>query len=68
MPVLALALGPVGTIARYVRSSLLDALHQDYVRTAWAKGGNYFRVVVGHALAQLVDSPDHRAGPHWARS
>lgn len=50
MPVIALAVGPIGTIARYVRSSLLDALKQDYVRTAWAKGGNYYRVVVGHAL------------------
>lgn len=50
MPVLALAVGPIGTIARYIRSSLLDALNQDYIRTAWAKGGNYFRVVVGHAL------------------
>ncbi len=50
MPVISLALAPIGTIARYVRSSLLDALKQDYIRTAWAKGGNYFRVVVGHAL------------------
>lgn len=50
MPTIALALGPIGTIARYVRTSLLDALKQDYVRTAWAKGGNYFKVVVGHAL------------------
>ena len=50
LPVLALALIPISTIARYVRTSLIEQLEQDYVRTAWAKGGSMRQVVFGHAL------------------
>jgi peptide/nickel transport system permease protein len=38
MPAAALSTIPLATIARMTRSSMLDVLGQDYVRTAWAKG------------------------------
>jgi peptide/nickel transport system permease protein len=50
MPVLALALGPIASIARYARASLVTTLNQDYIRTAYAKGGHDRAVIVGHAL------------------
>jgi len=50
LPVAALALMPLGNIARYMRSSMVTTLGEDYIRTAWAKGGRPWSVVVGHAL------------------
>lgn len=50
MPVLALALGPIAVLARYVRSSMLETLREEYVTAAFAKGGPYRTVVVRHAL------------------
>lgn len=50
MPTLALALSPLASIARYVRSSLVSTLNQDYIRTAYAKGGRDRAVILGHAL------------------
>jgi peptide/nickel transport system permease protein len=49
MPALTLALANVAIVTRIVRSTMIDALGQDYVRTARAKGlGEH--VVLGHAL------------------
>jgi len=50
LPALALATIPTAIIARMTRSSLLDALGLDYVRTARAKGLKESGVVVRHAL------------------
>lgn len=50
LPVIVLSLGPMASIARFIRSSLLDTLRQDYIRTAYAKGGTHQAVVIGHAL------------------
>jgi len=50
IPAIALALGPAAILARYTRSSLLDVLRQDYVRTARAKGLRDRVVIVRHAL------------------
>jgi peptide/nickel transport system permease protein len=46
---IVLALGPIATVMRLTRSSLLETLRQDYVRTARAKGLRE-RIVVRHAL------------------
>lgn len=51
MPVIAYSLGPAATIARYVRSSMLEALAADYIRTATAKGLSP-RVVIGRHAAR----------------
>jgi peptide/nickel transport system permease protein len=50
LPVVALALGLIGVYARYVRSSMLVALGEQYVVTARAKGLPERRVLVRHAL------------------
>lgn len=50
MPVITLALGPSALVARYTRSSLVEVLHQEYVRTARAKGLMESAVVLRHAL------------------
>ncbi len=50
MPVFVTALGPIATTARQTRSSVLEVLNEDYVRTAWAKGLNEKKVVFKHVL------------------
>lgn len=54
MPVLALAFYPTAYITRLMRSSLLDVMGQDYVRTAKAKGLSNFVVLFKHALRNAV--------------
>ncbi len=50
LPALALSTVPMAIIARITRSSMLDILYADYIRTARAKGGSNLRVVLRHAL------------------
>ena len=45
-----LSLGMMGSIAKLVRSTMLDVLRQDYIRTAWAKGLSGKTVVLEHAF------------------
>lgn len=54
LPAITLATIPVAIIARMTRSSLLDALGRDYVRTARAKGANERRVIRSHALRNAM--------------
>lgn len=50
LPVITLALYPMAYITRLTRSSMLDVLGQDYIRTARAKGVSPAKIVFGHAL------------------
>ncbi len=50
LPVITLALYPMAYITRLTRSSMLDVLGQDYIRTAKAKGVSKFKIIFGHAL------------------
>ncbi|MGE5201889.1 MAG: ABC transporter permease, partial [Acidobacteriota bacterium] len=50
LPAVSLATIVVGRLARLVRSSMLEVLGQDYVRTARAKGVSEPRVLAAHAL------------------
>lgn len=54
MPVTALAFYPTAYIARLMRSSMLDVLGQDYMRTARAKGLGQFKCIFKHALRNAV--------------
>ncbi len=54
MPAVALSTIPLAIIARMTRSSMLDVLGQDYVRTAWAKGLRSVTVIVKHALRNAL--------------
>ena len=50
LPIITLALYPTAYITRLTRSSMLDVLGQDYIRTAKAKGVSSKNVIFGHAL------------------
>ena len=50
LPVITLALYPMAYITRLTRSSMLDVLGQDYIRTARAKGVPAKKIIFGHAL------------------
>ena len=50
LPVLVMSIGTVATYSRYVKTSMLDTLDQDYVQTARAKGLSEFQVVTRHVL------------------
>ncbi len=54
MPVTALTLLTMGRIIRFTRSAMIEALRQDYVRTAEAKGLSPYGVVVGHAMQNAM--------------
>ena len=54
LPTLALGLGQAAVITRMTRAALLETLHQDYIRTADAKGLAKRRVVLGHALRNAM--------------
>jgi len=50
MPVLCLSIFPIAGTARQARSSMLEVLKQDYIRTAWAKGLGERFIIMRHAL------------------
>ena len=54
MPVTALAIYPTAYITRLMRSSLLDVMGQDYMRTARAKGVSGFKILFKHALRNAI--------------
>jgi ABC-type dipeptide/oligopeptide/nickel transport system permease component len=54
IPGISLALYPAAVLARYTRSSMLDVLRQDYVRTARAKGIGERVVLLGHCLKNAL--------------
>ncbi len=54
LPTLALATGPMAIIARLTRSSMLEVLTQDYIRTARAKGLSPWKIVFKHALRNAL--------------
>ena len=54
LPTITLALGPIAVWSRYLRTSTLDALSADHVRTARAKGLSERRVVTGHVVRNAL--------------
>ncbi len=54
LPVASLALYPTAYISRLMRSSLLDVIEQDYIRTARAKGVSQFFILFKHALRNAL--------------
>jgi len=54
LPTIALTLGPMATIMRMTRSSVLEQIRLDYVRTAWAKGLSYRIVLYRHVLRNAL--------------
>ena len=66
LPVVTLALYPMAYITRLTRSSMLDVLGQDYIRTARAKGVPGFKVIFGHALKNSLIPVITYCGPMLA--
>jgi len=54
LPVLTLSAITIASFSRYMRSSMMDALAEDYIRTARAKGASNNRVLYGHALRNAL--------------
>lgn len=54
LPVVALGMQPMAICARMTRSSMLEVIRQDYIRTIRAKGQTELRVIVGHAFKNAV--------------
>ncbi|SFN97795.1 ABC transporter permease [Proteiniclasticum ruminis] len=54
LPVIALSLYPMAYITRLTKSSMLDALGQDYIRTAKAKGVAQWKIIFKHALRNAL--------------
>lgn len=54
MPLAVMTLGALAGTMRYTRAAVLDVIHQDYVRTAKAKGLPYWRVIIGHVLKNAM--------------
>jgi peptide/nickel transport system permease protein len=54
LPLATLTLATVGGIIRFVRAATIEALRQDYVRTAWAKGLSERQVILRHVLRNAM--------------
>lgn len=55
LPAITLGIRPLAIIVELTRSSLLEVLSQDYIRTAKAKGLSKYKVVMGHALKNAMN-------------
>ena len=54
MPVACLSLYQIAVFARQTRSSMLEVIHQDYIRTAWSKGLSEKLIIFRHALKNAL--------------
>lgn len=54
LPVAGLSFGPIAYIARLMRSSMLEVMRYDYIRTARAKGVHELKVICKHALKNAI--------------
>ena len=63
MPIVSLSLYPMAYVTRLTRSSMLDVLGQDYIRTAYAKGLVRFKIIFKHALRNALTPVITYAGP-----
>ena len=55
LPAVTLGIRPLSIVVQLTRSSLLDVLSQDYIRTAKAKGLGYYTVILKHALKNALN-------------
>jgi oligopeptide transport system permease protein len=54
LPAFALGLGSLATVSRLMRTSMLDVLNQDYIKTAKAKGLSQAKIIKRHALRNAI--------------
>jgi ABC-type dipeptide/oligopeptide/nickel transport system permease component len=66
LPTIALAAAPLATLARYTRSSMVEVIRSDYVRTARAKGLTEQKVITKHVLKNALIPVVTLIGPIFA--
>lgn len=66
LPIITLSLSPMANITRLTRSSMLDVLGQDYIRTAKAKGVSSVKIIFAHALKNALIPVITYCGPMLA--
>ena len=66
LPTIALGAGPFAQLARYTRSSMIDVIRSDYVRTARAKGLAEQKVILKHVLKNALIPVITLVGPLFA--
>ena len=66
MPVATLSIFPTAYIARLTRSSTLEVMRQDYIRTAWAKGLTERKVAIKHIIKNSLIPVVTTLGPTFA--
>ncbi len=66
LPVIALGAAPLATLARFTRSSMIDIIRSDYVRTARAKGLSEQKVIFKHVLKNALIPVITLVGPIFA--
>lgn len=55
LPAITLGIRPLAIITQLTRSSMLDVLQQDYIRTAYAKGLSTWKIILRHALRNALN-------------
>lgn len=55
LPAITLGIRPMAIITQLTRSSMLDVLSQDYIRTAYAKGLSKYKIILRHALPNSLN-------------
>lgn len=55
LPAITLGMRPLAIVVQLMRSSLLDVLSQDYIRTARAKGLGFYKIIIKHALKNALN-------------
>jgi peptide/nickel transport system permease protein len=55
LPAITLGMRPLAIVVQLMRSSLLDVLSQDYIRTARAKGLGFYKIILKHALKNALN-------------
>jgi len=55
LPAITLGIRPVATVTQLMRNSVLEVMSQDYIRTAYAKGLNLFKIVKSHVVKNALN-------------
>lgn len=66
LPTIALTVGPIAIITRFVRTSMIEVLNQNYIKTAEAKGLSTIEIVVKHGIRNALIPVISFIGPLFA--
>jgi len=66
LPSISVGFFLVGNLARLIRTTILEVMGEDYIRTAWSKGLRSWKVVVKHALRNAMIPPVTLLGVQFA--